>query len=149
MTCKAGRAPAVLWALLLVLVARQSLAAEPLPTWNDGEAKRSILGFIESVTREGSPTFVPVAERIAVFDNDGTLWCEQPMYFQFFFVVDRIKALAPQHPEWKDQEPFKSVLAGDIKAALASGDKGIAQMVAATHSGMTTDEFSKIVSDWL
>jgi phosphoglycolate phosphatase-like HAD superfamily hydrolase len=101
------------------------------------------------VTKEGSPDFVPVPERIAVFDNDGTLWAEQPMYFQAFFVFDRIKALAPQHPEWKDKEPFASVLKGDVKSALAGGDRALMEMVMATHTGMTSEEFAKIVKDWI
>jgi phosphoglycolate phosphatase-like HAD superfamily hydrolase len=101
------------------------------------------------VTKEGSPDFVPVAERIATFDNDGTLWSEQPMYFQAFFIFDRIKALAPQHPEWTDKEPFASVLKGDVKSALAGGEKALAALMAAAHSGMTTEEFEKSVTDWI
>jgi phosphoglycolate phosphatase-like HAD superfamily hydrolase len=122
---------------------------DPLPSWNDGAAKQAILGFVRRVTNEEGPDFVPVASRIAAFDNDGTLWAEQPVYFQFLFAIDRVKALAPQHPEWKNKEPFASLLRGDIKAALASGEHGMLEIVAATHSGMTTDEFQKIVKDWL
>jgi phosphoglycolate phosphatase-like HAD superfamily hydrolase len=107
------------------------------------------MAFAEKVTKEGAPDFVPVPERIAVFDNDGTLWAEQPMYFQAFFVFDRIKALAPQHPEWKDKEPFASVLKGDVKSALAGGDRALMEMVMATHTGMTSEEFAKIVKDWI
>jgi phosphoserine phosphatase len=124
-------------------------AADPLPSWNDGPAKQSIITFVEKVTKPGSPGFVPVSERIAVFDNDGTLWAEQPMYFQAFFVVDRIKALAPRHPEWKTTEPFASVLKGDMKAALAGGEKVLLEMVMATHAGMSTAEFEQIVKDWI
>ncbi len=124
-------------------------SAEPLSSWNDGDAKQTIVSFVEKVTTPGSVDYVPPAERIAVFDNDGCLWAEQPMYFQLFFALDRIKALAPQHPEWKDTEPFKSVLAGDVNAALAGGDKAILELVAASHAGMTADEFTKIVADWL
>jgi phosphoserine phosphatase len=124
-------------------------AADPLPSWNDGPAKQSIISFVEKVTKAGSPEFVPVAERIAVFDNDGTLWCEQPVYFQMFFILDRIKELAPQHPEWKDKEPFASVLKGDLKSAMAGGARAIMEMVMATHAGMTTDEFAQIVKDWM
>lgn len=124
-------------------------AADPLPSWNDGKAKRSIITFVEKVTKEGSPDFVPPAERVAVFDNDGTLWSEQPMYFQAIFIFDRIKALAPQHPEWKDKEPFASVFKGDAKAALAGGEKALLEMAMATHAGMTTEEFEKIVTDWI
>ncbi|MFT3685317.1 MAG: HAD family hydrolase [Phycisphaerales bacterium] len=126
----------------------QAIAAT-LPSWNDGPSRRAIIAFVNRVTTEGGSDFVPPAERIAVFDNDGTLWCEQPAYFQLFFVMDRVKTLAPQHPEWKETEPFKSVLAGDMKAALGSGEKGIAQLLAATHAGMTTEEFSKTVGDWI
>jgi hypothetical protein len=124
-------------------------AAETLPSWNDGKAKQAIVDFVEKVTKEGSPDFVPVAERIATFDNDGCLWAEQPMYFQFFFALDRVKALAPQHPEWKDQEPFASLLKGDLKSALAGGEKAMIEIVMATHAGTTTEEFEKIVNDWL
>jgi phosphoglycolate phosphatase-like HAD superfamily hydrolase len=124
-------------------------AADPLPSWNEGSAKASITAFVTKVTKEGSPDFVPVAERIATFDNDGCLWTEQPMYFQFFFVLDRIKTLAPQHPEWKDQEPFASVLKGNFKAALAGGEHAVVEMLAATHSGLTTAEFEMAVTDWL
>ncbi len=124
-------------------------AADPLPSWNDGTAKKAITAFVEQVTKEGSPDFVPPAERIATFDNDGTLWAEQPMYFQLLFALERVKALAPQHPEWKTKEPFASLLAGDVKAALAGGEPAIFQIVMATHSGMTTEEFERIVKDWL
>lgn len=124
-------------------------AADPLPSWNDGAPKQAITAFVEKVTKPGSPDFVPVPERIAVFDNDGTLWAEQPMYFQAFFVFDRIKALAPQHPEWKEKEPFASVLKGDLKTALAGGERALIEMAMATHTGMTSEEFEKIVSDWI
>ena len=122
---------------------------DPLPSWNDGKAKQSIVAFVEKVTKPGSPGFVPVAERVAVFDNDGTLWAEQPMYFQLAFALDRVKTLAPQHPEWKDKEPFASLLKGDLKAALAGGEPAIFQIVMATHAGMTTGEFEQIVKDWI
>ncbi len=124
-------------------------AADPLPSWNDGPAKKSIIAFVEKVTKEGSPDFVPVPERIAVFDNDGTLWCEKPVPVQLFFMYDRVKALAPQHPEWKDQEPFASMLKGDLKAAMAGGEKALVELAMATHTGMTTVEFEKIVKDWI
>jgi phosphoserine phosphatase len=123
-------------------------AADPLPSWNDGPSKTAIQKFVAEVTKEGAATFVPPAERIATFDNDGTLWSEQPVYFQVAFALERVKALAPQHPEWKTQEPFKTLLAGDVKGALAQGEKAILGIVAASHSGMTTEEFSKSVSDW-
>jgi len=124
-------------------------AADPLPSWNDGPAKKAIVDFVAKVTKPGSPHFVPVAERIATFDNDGCLWAEQPMYFQAFFVFDRVKALAPRHPEWKEKEPFASVLKGDVKSALAGGEHALMEMVMATHAGMTTEEFAQIVKDWL
>jgi phosphoglycolate phosphatase-like HAD superfamily hydrolase len=133
----------------LAFITTNARAADPLPSWNDGPAKQSILSFVGKITKEGSPDFVPPAERIAVFDNDGTLWGEQPMYFQAFFIFDRIKALAPQHPEWKQQEPFASVLKGDVKAALAGGEHALLEMAMATHAGMTTEEFEKIVTDWI
>lgn len=129
--------------------ARAETPARVLPSWNDGGSRSAILAFVERVTREGSPDFVPAAERIAVFDNDGTLWCEQPMYVQAMFILDRVKAGAAEHPEWKTQEPFASALKGDLQALAAAGSKGAAELVAATHSGMTTDEFEKIVTDWL
>lgn len=124
-------------------------AQDPLPSWNDGKTKESITTFVEKVTKEGSPDFVPVPERIATFDNDGTLWCEQPMYFQLLFALDRVKALAPQHPEWAGKEPFASLLKGDAKTVLANGYEGITEIIAVTHSGMSTDEFEKIVQDWI
>jgi len=124
-------------------------AADPLPSWNDTGPKRAIVAFVEQVTKEGSPGFVPVAERIATFDNDGTLWSEQPMYVQAAFVFDRVKALSNAHPEWKEKEPFASILKGDLKAALAGGERAIAELVMATHAGTTTTEFSRIVKDWI
>jgi hypothetical protein len=120
-----------------------------LPSWNDGAAKKSITEFVATVAKVGGPDYVPPARRIAVFDNDGTLWAEQPMYFQFFFMLDRIKALAPQHPEWKTEEPFASILKGDMKSAVAGGEKSLGQMMMATHAGMTSEEFEKIVSGWI
>lgn len=123
--------------------------ADLLPSWKDGKAKQSIIDFVTKVTKEGSPDFVPPDERIATFDNDGTLWTEQPMYVQMFFALDRVKLLAPQHPEWKDQEPFASLLKGDVKGALAGGEHAILEIVMATHAGMTTKEFEIIVRDWI
>ena len=124
-------------------------AADPLPSWNDGKARQSIVAFVEKVTTPGSPDFVPVPERIAVFDNDGTLWSEQPAPFQFYFVADRVKALAPQHPEWRTKEPFASLLRGDVKTALEGGDHGLMELFMATHTGMTTDEFARTVAEWI
>jgi len=138
-----------LLAALLILGATVARAADPLPSWNDGPAKAAIVAFVDKVTKPGSPDFVPEPERIATFDNDGTLWAEQPMYFQLFFALDRVKALAPQHPEWKTTQPFKAALEGDMKALAASGEKGLITLVMATHAGMTTVEFEKIVRDWI
>ncbi|MDO8981062.1 MAG: HAD family hydrolase [Afipia sp.] len=123
--------------------------SDPLPSWNDGAVKKSITDFVAKVITQGGADFVPPAERIAVFDNDGTLWCEQPIYFQAAFALDRVKAMAAQHPEWKQQQPFKAFLSGDKKALAEQGEKGLLTLVAAAHSGMTTDEFAKSVADWL
>jgi phosphoglycolate phosphatase-like HAD superfamily hydrolase len=122
---------------------------DPLPSWNDGPVKRSIIDFVAGVTTEGSPSFVPHPERIATFDNDGTLWAEQPVYFQFAFAADRVKALAPQHPEWKTMQPFKALLEGDIKVLAFAGEKGLLQVLAATHAGMTVEQFHSSVLDWV
>jgi phosphoglycolate phosphatase-like HAD superfamily hydrolase len=124
-------------------------AADALPSWNDGKAKQSILAFVEKVTTPASPDFVPPAERIATFDNDGTLWTEHPMYTQLAFALDRIKALAPKHPEWKTTQPFKAVLGNDLKALAAGGEKGMVELVMASHAGMSTAKFEAIVTDWL
>ena len=124
-------------------------ADDPLPSWNDGPSKKAIVEFVGKVTSARSPDFVPVEERIATFDNDGTLWVEQPMYSQFLFALDRVKALAPDHPEWKDKEPFASLLKGDMKGALAGGEHAMVEIVMATHAGMSTAEFEKIVKDWI
>jgi phosphoserine phosphatase len=126
-----------------------SASADPLPSWNDGPAKRSIVAFVGQVTQQGSPDFVPPPERIATFDNDGTLWGEQPLYFQLAFALDRVKALAPLHPEWREKEPFASLLKGDVKGALAGGERAIVEIVMASHTGMTTDEFERIVQEWV
>jgi hypothetical protein len=140
---------AVAIAVAVMLFATSASAADLLPSWNDTAPKRAIITFVEKVTKAGSPDFVPVPERIAVFDNDGCLWAEQPMYFQAIFIFDRIKALAPQHPEWKAKEPFASVLRGDVKSALAGGEHALLEMAMATHAGMTTEEFEKIVTAWI
>ena len=134
---------------LLALIAPAQAQSDPLPSWNDGAAKKAIVEFVQATTTQGSPKFVPQAERIATFDNDGTLYAEQPMYFQLIFALDRVKALAPQHPEWKDKEPFASLLKGDVKGALAGGEQAMVEIVMATHAGMTTAEFEQIVKDWL
>jgi phosphoserine phosphatase len=139
------------WFVLVALAfaATVTHAQDPLPSWNEGPAKKTIVAFVAKVTKEGSSEFVPPSERIATFDNDGTLWAEQPMYFQGLFLVDRVKALAPQHPEWKTKEPFASLLKGDMKSVAAADEKGAIEMLAATHTGMTTEEFEKIVKDWI
>jgi phosphoserine phosphatase len=129
-----------------------ALAQSPtdmLPSWNDSVSKRAVVEFVSKVTQQGGPDFVPPAERIAVFDNDGTLWAEHPIYFQLAFVLDRVKALAPQHPEWLNNQPFKAALEGDMKTLAEAGDNGLLELVMASHAGMTTDEFEKIVKDWL
>jgi len=123
--------------------------ADPLPAWNAGAAKQSIFDFVAAVTREGSPQYVPPPERIATFDNDGTLWVEQPMYTQLAFALDRVKALAPRHPEWREKEPFKAVLDGDLEALAKGGERAMVELVVATHAGMSTAEFMAIVSQWL
>src|ERR1043165_9237598 len=122
-----------LGALLLISVPMLALAQDPLPSWNDTAPKKAIVTFVEKVTKEGSPDFVPVAERIATFDNDGCLWAEQPMYFQLLFALHRVGVLAPKHPEWKEKEPFASLLRGDVKGALAGGEPAIGQIVMTTH----------------
>lgn len=141
------------WALgcLIALLSWADVAAaaqDPLPSWNDGASKQHIVDFVRKTTSSGSPEFVQADQRIAVFDNDGTLWAEQPAYFELFFALDQIKAMSPRHPEWKTTEPFKSALAGDMKGLAASGEKGLLELVAATHAGMTTDEFARNVSQW-
>lgn len=138
---------------LLTLVALLAFSpltsAGPLPSWTDGPTRTAIIAFVEDVTTTGSPNFVPPAERIAVFDNDGTLWVEQPMYTQLAFVIDRVKALAPEHPEWQDEQPFKALLEGDLDALKATGTDGVTRLLAATHANMTTEAFERIVSDWI
>ena len=141
---------------LLVAVLAQLLAStqvvwaeDPLPSWHEGPSKAAILAFVQRVTLEGGPDFVAPEERIATFDNDGTLWSEQPLYFQLLFALDRVEALAPEHPEWKEQEPFKSALAKDLKSVLATGRKGLLQIIAATHAGMTEAEFRETVLTWM
>jgi hypothetical protein len=136
-------------ALVLGLSSLLAQAADALPSWNDGAAKARILAFVRAVTEPGGKDFVPPPERIAVFDNDGTLWAEQPVYFQALFIADRIKALAPKHPQWKTQEPYASLLKGDMKAVMAGGEKALLQLVMSTHAGMSSDEFSRIVGDWI
>ncbi len=140
---------ATLAGALLLVSSTLALASDPLPSWNKGDAKAAIMKFVEAVTTDGSKSFVPVAERIAVFDNDGTLWSEKPVYFQLLFAMDRVKAEAPKHPEWKNEQPFKAVLEGDMAALAAAGEKGLLQLVMATHGNMTTDEFARVVDEWI
>jgi phosphoserine phosphatase len=127
----------------------QARSADTLPSWQDGAAKTAIVGFVEAVTTEGGADYVPPEERIAVFDNDGTLWVEQPYYTQLAFALERIRALAPKHPEWRAQQPFKAVLENDLEAIKAAGVEGMVELVMASHAGMTTDQFATIVSDWI
>jgi phosphoglycolate phosphatase-like HAD superfamily hydrolase len=129
--------------------AAAALDGDPLPSWNDGAVKQSIIAFVEKVTEEGSPEFVPPVERIAVFDNDGTLWSERPLYFQLVYAFDRVKELAPRHPEWSEQEPFAAILRGDAGKALEGGEHAILEIVAASHAGVTADEFASSVAAWL
>jgi hypothetical protein len=134
---------------LLFFVAVNAFAQGLLPSWNEGPSKQAVISFIEKTTTQGSADFIPVSERIAVFDNDGTLWSEQPIYVQIAFTFDRIKALAPQHPEWKTTQPFKAVLEGDLKGVLATGQKGLFELIAATHAGVDTETFRSTVEQWL
>ena len=140
---------AVALVLALTVITIKGQAGDPLPSWNDTAPKKAVIAFVERVTKEGSPDFVPVAERIATLDNDGTLWAEQPMYFQLAFALDRTKALAPQHPEWKTREPFASLMKGDLKGVMAGGERSLGEIVMASHAGVTTEEFAQIVKDWM
>jgi phosphoserine phosphatase len=142
------------YALALIVIAmfggvELAQAADPLPSWNEGNSKRAIIEFVRKATTEGTRDYVPPATRIATFDNDGTLWSEKPTYFQLNFALDRVKELAPQHPEWKTQEPFASLLKGDLSASMAGGEQALLQIVLATHAGMTTTEFEAIVKQWI
>ncbi len=135
--------------LLCIFVSTAQADTDPLPSWNDGPAKQNILSFVAAVTDKAGADFVSPAERIATFDNDGTLWTERPVYFQLLFAIDRVKALASDHPEWKTTQPFTAVLENDMAALADSGEKGLLQLVMATHAGNTTEEFSQIVTEWL
>lgn len=138
-----------LLALSVPLAPVQAQAPDPLPSWNDTAPKQAIIEFVGRLTREGGPDFVPPPERIATFDNDGTLWAEQPIYFQVAFALDEVKRLAPQFPEWRDMEPFRSVVAGDLRALMTAGEKDLLKIMSVTHTGVTTAEFAKAVKDWL
>jgi phosphoglycolate phosphatase-like HAD superfamily hydrolase len=149
-----GNVKLLLIGFLLFFNAAVARGAEPvnggaLSSWNEGSSKKAIMDFVARVTREGDPDFVKPAERIATFDHDGTLWAEQPMYFQIMFAMDRVRAMAPKHPDWKTKQPFKAVLDRDIKALAALGETGFLKIIAVTHTGITTDEFSKFVADWI
>lgn len=140
---------AILTLTALLIPVSSLLAKDPLPSWNDGSSKKSIVSFVQKTTTRGGSDYIEPANRIAVFDNDGTLWGEQPLYFQLVYVIDRIKVLAPKHPEWKNKEPYASILKGDIKGALAGGKPALLEMVAVTHSGITHEEFQDSVREWL
>jgi phosphoserine phosphatase len=142
--------PVLPGALLPISASAQSATAgSPLPSWNDGTTKQSIIDFVRRVTAQEGPYFVPVEQRVAVFDNDGTLWLEQPMYVELAFALDRVKAMAPMHPEWKNEQPFKAVLEADMRALAEFGEHGLVELIVATHAGMSTEEFEKIVTDWI
>src|SRR5215475_13444441 len=145
------RRSVVVFAIWSVAVVSPSARAadDPLPSWNECPAKQSMIAFVEKTTKEGSPDFVPPELRIATFDNDGTLWCEQPMYFQELFAFDRIKEIAKQHPEWKDKDPYKLVLDGNLKAVADQGEKSLLEIISSTHAGMSVEEFHQIVRDWM
>ncbi|MDX1127834.1 HAD family hydrolase [Sinorhizobium medicae] len=146
---KLARDAALAVAAGLIFAVSALAQTDPLPSWNDTAPKAAIVSFVEKVTKEGSPDFVPESERIAVFDNDGTLWVEHPMYVQLAFALDRVKAEAASHPEWKDKQPFKAVLEGDMKTLAAGGEKSLVELIMETHADMTSDEFQKIVSEWI
>jgi len=135
--------------LAFAALAAHAQPADPLPSWNAGTSKARIVAFVQAVTEPGGKDFVAPADRIAVFDNDGTLWSEQPMYFQLAFALDRVRALAPKRPEWKTKQPFKAAIEGDMKTLAAAGERGLLELVAASHAGLTTDEFAAVVKDWL
>jgi phosphoglycolate phosphatase-like HAD superfamily hydrolase len=135
--------------IVTLALCSQAVSADPLPSWNDTATKQAIVTFVQRVTKTDSPGFVPPNERIATFDNDGTLWSEQPIYFQLAFAIDRVKQLVASHPEWRQEQPFKAVLEDDHEALVASGERGLVQLIIASHTGMTTDEFAQIVKDWL
>jgi len=140
---------ALLGVALFFAVAVRAQTVDPLPSWNEGKSKQAMTRFVKTVTTADSPQFVPAAERIAVFDNDGTLWSEQPVYFQLAFALDRVKTLAPQHPEWQEQQPFKAVLEDDMKTVAAGGQKALLELIMTTHAGNTTEEFAQIVKEWI
>ena len=135
--------------VVVLLAGVNAVAADPLASWNDGKTKAAIVEFVRAVTAEGGKGFVAEGDRIAVFDNDGALWSEQPAYFQLLFAIDRVKAMAAEHPEWRERQPFKAALEGDLHALAESGEKGLLELVMATHAGMSTAEFARVVEDWV
>jgi len=137
--------------IFLALISINFAVADPvlLPSWNDRVARQNIIEFVESVNDKKGPHFIPVAERIAVFDNDGTLWSEKPVYFQLLFAIDQVKSLAAKHPEWKSTQPFKAALENDMDTLVKAGEKGLLQILMASHAGNTTEEFSNTVKAWL
>lgn len=148
MRCSVIRCIIVVTSLFQLAACTTPSVTDPLPSWNEGPAKQSIITFVQHVTTPGND-LVPPAQRVAVFDNDGTLWAEQPIYFQLLFAIDRVKALASKHPEWKEKEPFASLLRGDVKTALAGGERALVEITMATHAGMTTEEFDQVVKEWI
>jgi len=122
---------------------------DPLPSWNEGETKTAIISYVNAVSDESSTDFIEVKDRIATFDNDGNLWSEQPAYFQLFFAIDRVKAMAADHPEWTTEQPFKAVLENNMEALAKQGEHGLLQLVMATHAGNTTEEFKSDVQEWI
>jgi phosphoglycolate phosphatase-like HAD superfamily hydrolase len=144
-----GRSSAMGLIVVIAFLALPAAAQDPLPSWNDTGPKKAIIEFVARVTKPGTPDFVPVSQRIATFDNDGTLWAEQPIYFQFEFAIDRIRLQSAGHPEWKTKEPFASLLEGDIPRALARGEQDVVDALATTHAGMTTEAFERIAREWV
>ncbi len=149
MTLRLAMVEFLFFVALTVTAVAAPVKADALPSWQDGPAKARIVAFVTDATKQGGPRFIAAEDRIAVFDNDGTLWAEQPLYFQFVFALERVKELAPQHPEWKTKQPFKAVLEGDRKALAASGEKGLFELIVATHTGMTTDQYAALATNWL
>ncbi|MDR3621236.1 MAG: HAD family hydrolase [Paludisphaera borealis] len=145
-SCSASATAAV---LLTSLLSAPAFADDPLASWNESPTKRAVVSFVERVTKQGGPDFVPVADRVAAFDNDGTLWSEQPTYVQAAFLIDRVKALAAEHPDWKDKQPFKSVIENGLEGTWTLSTHQVVEIVAATHTGMDVDAFQRIVEDWL
>lgn len=147
--CISALKPSILALGASLVLSASAQAGEPLPSWNDGSTKKAIMEFVTAVTDKDGKDYVAPEGRIATFDNDGTLWVESPVYTQILFAFDRVKELAPKHPEWKTTQPFKALLEGDMKTVSASGMKGVAKLIMASHSGMTGDEFAEEVATWM